>query len=245
MEEQEEEVTATMKPEQETDPVDQEDAEDTILTDDSTQPEEAADDIPAPEQVEAPPADQEAADVHQPPVPQEIQGPSSSTTTTTPTLLSIVRAFFEGDDIRYQLQSKEESEIFTTYLTGKAGTYKTTVEVRESQNRVLVYTECPVRCPAHRHSLAAEYLMRANFSLALGNFEVDFRDGEVRYRQGVDVEGSVLSVAMVRQLIMIPASTMDRFFPGLMDVIYGARPPIEAYTEMRSPPAVNPAGQLQ
>jgi hypothetical protein len=231
------EEVASMKPGQDTDSVTQEDADETILTDDTTQPEEAADTVGilAPLEVEAQP--DEDADVNLP-VPQEING-------STPTLLSIVRAFFDGDNIRYQLHSKEDSELFTTYLTGKAGTYKIYVEVKEAQSRVIVYTESPVKCPAHRLSLAAEYLMRVNFSLILGNFEIDWRDGEVRYRQGVDMEGSVLSVGMVRQLVMIPSSTMDRFFPGLMDVIYGGRPPIEAYNEARNPPTDKPAGQLQ
>ena len=92
-----------------------------------------------------------------------------------------------------------------------------------------------------RRSIASGFLMRCNYSLALGNIEMDFRDGEVRYRNGIDVEGGVMSLEMVRQLVMVPAATMDRFFGGLMQVVYGSTLPEEAYEECRTPPGNVPA----
>ena len=35
----------------------------------------------------------------------------------------------------------------------------------------------------------AEFLTRANYGLRIGNFEMDFEDGEVRYKSSVDFEG--------------------------------------------------------
>ena len=70
--------------------------------------------------------------------------------------------------------------------------------------------------------------------MALGSFEVDFRDGEVRYRCAIDVEGSALSLPMIRTNIMVSAATTDRFFPGLMAVVFAHKAPQLAYDDCRA-----------
>ena len=166
---------------------------------------------------------------------------TSRNSTTTNCLMDKVRSFLDTEGITYQSHPvREHSAVVSMNLTGKSGSYRTFVEAREGQKRVLVYVECPVKVPGMRRSLAAEFLMRVNYSLALGNFELDFRDGEVRYRNAIDVDGGVLSLEMIRQLIMVPAATMDRFFGGLMQVVYGTTLPAEAFEECRHNTPGNP-----
>lgn len=170
---------------------------------------------------------------------------TTTTTTTTNPLMDKVRSFLDTEGITYQAHPvREESAVVSMNLTGKSGSYRTFVEAREGQKRVLVYVECPVKVPGMRRSLAAEFLMRVNYSLALGNFELDFRDGEVRYRNAIDVDGGVLSLEMIRQLIMVPAATMDRFFGALMQVVYGTTLPAEAFEECRHNTPGNPNAQV-
>ena len=173
---------------------------------------------------------------------------ATDVSSTTP-LMDKVREFLDNESITYQAHPpREESAVVSMNLTGKNGSYRTFVEARQGQKRVLVYVESPVKVPVMRRGVAAEFLMRVNYSLALGNFELDFRDGEVRYRNGIDVDGGVLSLEMIRQLIMVPASTMDRFFGGMMQVIYGTTLPAEAYEECRNTTpgqAPTPSGSSQ
>ena len=151
----------------------------------------------------------------------------------------------DGEGRTYQSHDKiQEATVLTMYLTGKTASFKTYLEVREGQKRVFVYVESPIKVPETKRSVVAEFLMRCNYSLALGNLEVDFRDGEVRFRNGIDVEGGVLSKDMVQQLVMISAATMDRFFGGLMQVVYGSLVPLEAFEECCNPP-VKPIGNFQ
>lgn len=165
---------------------------------------------------------------------------SGGSSSNTP-LMDPVRGFLDSEGITYQAHApSNESAVVSMNLTGKSGNFRTFVEVRQGQKRVLVYVESPVKVPGMRRSLAAEFLMRVNYSLALGGFELDFRDGEVRYRNGIDVDGGVLSNEMIRQLIMVPAATMDRFFGGLMQVVYGTTMPAEAFEECRNNIPGNP-----
>ena len=76
--------------------------------------------------------------------------------------------------------------------------------------------------------LAAEYLTRANYGLSIGNFEMDFEDGEVRYKTSIDVEGGELTQGMIKNLVYSNCATTDRYLHGLMKVVYGNADPASA-----------------
>lgn len=52
--------------------------------------------------------------------------------------------------------------------------------------------------PEDRRLALAEFLTRANYGLFIGNFEMDWQDGEVRYKTSIDVAGDRLSTALVQ-----------------------------------------------
>ncbi len=47
----------------------------------------------------------------------------------------------------------------------------------------------------------AEFITRANFGIVIGNFEIDFSDGEIRYKTSIDVEGDRPSFALIKRLV--------------------------------------------
>ena len=59
--------------------------------------------------------------------------------------------------------------------------------------------------------------------MRIGNFELDFHDGEIRYKATLDYEGVGLEPIMIRNVIYPAAQTMDRYFPGLIAVVAGPR----------------------
>jgi len=113
---------------------------------------------------------------------------------------------------------------------------------RRSQGRApavrFLYSICPIRAPEDKRPAVAEFLTRANYGLLIGNFEMDFEDGEIRYKTSIDVEGDRLSPALLRQLTYANVVTMDRYLPGIMSVIYGNVTPVEAIAQIeRQEPA--------
>ena len=71
----------------------------------------------------------------------------------------------------------------------------------------------------------AEFITRANYGMIIGNFELDFSDGEVRYKTSIDVEGAELVPAVIRQLVYANVLTMDRYLKGIMAVAFGGVDP--------------------
>jgi hypothetical protein len=156
-------------------------------------------------------------------------------------MVSIVTSSLEACDVTYtELPRRDDDNnnntttIISLSLTGNNSSFRTYLEIKESQDRLIVYIDTPVKIAKNQRAAVAEFLMRVNYNLVIGNFEIDFRDGEVRFRAAVDVEGSALSKEMVKTLVFVSASTADRFFPGIMSVCFGGKLPEDAYDELRN-----------
>jgi hypothetical protein len=74
----------------------------------------------------------------------------------------------------------------------------------------------------------AEYLTRANYGLYIGNFEMDYTDGEIRYKSSIDVENTELVPAVIHNVVYPSVYMMDCYLPGIMEVIYANAVPAEA-----------------
>jgi len=100
--------------------------------------------------------------------------------------------------------------------------------VSDQWNMLRVYTVLPVSAPANKLTDVAEYLHRANYGLVLGNFELDFRDGEVRYKISADFQDNEIKLDHVNEMIQCALSTSDRYLPGVGAVIFAGQAPAAA-----------------
>ena len=91
-----------------------------------------------------------------------------------------------------------------------------------------VHSLVPERGPADRFPEICEYITRANFGLAIGNFELDMHDGEIRYKTSIDVEGATITPAMVKQIVHANVIVTGLYLPGLLAVIRGELSATEA-----------------
>jgi hypothetical protein len=144
-------------------------------------------------------------------------------------LLSNVKAFFKEFDWKYKEVPGETA--LRTGFKGKSGSWNCLARTHEDKDIFLFYSILEYNVPEDRRPAAAEYITRANYGLRLGNFEMDFDDGEVRYKTSIDVEGGTLAVAMVKNMVLTNALTVDKYLAGLNEVVFGKAAPKEAITE--------------
>jgi hypothetical protein len=90
------------------------------------------------------------------------------------------------------------------------------------------YSVLDTNVPPDKRSAVAEFLTRANYGVYIGNFEMDYSDGEVRYKTSITVKGDRLTPALVKNLVYINVIMMDEYFPGIMSVIYAGVSPADA-----------------
>jgi hypothetical protein len=141
-------------------------------------------------------------------------------------ILDTTIVFFQQD--AWSFTQLEDQPILRLGFQGESGQWTCYAQAREEQAQFLFYSLCPVKAPEDKRMAVAEFLTRANYGMFIGNFELDYSDGEIRYRTSIDVEGSQLTPALVRPLVYANVLMMDRYLPGIMSVIYGNVSPAEA-----------------
>jgi hypothetical protein len=121
---------------------------------------------------------------------------------------------------------------YSMSYSGKNGDLRCYAIIRVDLEEFLFYAVAPVKVPEKVHLAMSEYLTRANYGLRIGNFELDYSDGEVRYKSSLDFEGQILTQQLIRNAIYPAVHTMDRYLTGLLRVSYGGATPIEAIEEV-------------
>jgi hypothetical protein len=68
-----------------------------------------------------------------------------------------------------------------------------------------------------------------NFGFTIGGFDIDYDDGEVRYKAGLAIPSTGLTAEMVKPLIMSGVENADsHFFSTFREVMSGEKTPAQA-----------------
>jgi hypothetical protein len=149
----------------------------------------------------------------------------------------------------WQFNRSEANNWVSLNFTGENGSWLSWFQDRGSV--LVAYASCPVKAPTNRLKAVSEFVARANFDLGVGNFEMSFDTGAIRYKSGVHVRDEHLSKAMAASLFYITNATMDDYFPGIMAVIYGDTAPdvaiarVEEAIELRRKPSSDGAASVE
>ena len=138
--------------------------------------------------------------------------------------------FFEEDG--WAFNQLGEPPLLQLPFRGENGTWTCLAQSRDDVGQFVFYSLCPVDAPEEQRAAVAEFLTRANYGLILGNFELDYEDGEIRYKTSIDVADDRLSPELIRNLVYTNVLVMDRYLPGIMKVIYGQVPAADAIQEV-------------
>ncbi len=127
-------------------------------------------------------------------------------------------------------QQLNDRPIYRMGFAGKNGQSVCFAQILDDLEQFVFYAVAPVNVPKASRQAVAEFIARANYGLRIGNFELDFSDGEVRYKSSLDFEGVALTPELIKNAIYPAVQTMDCYLPGLISVIEG-KTPVEAFFE--------------
>ncbi len=147
-------------------------------------------------------------------------------------IFDAVLRFFEDD--RWDVARLDGEPVLSMNVAGKNGQWRCVAKSREEQKQFVFYSVCGTSAPEHRRQAVAEFVTRANFGMVIGNFELDFDDGEIRYKTSIDVEGVSLAPALIKNLVYANVLMMDRYLPAITQVIEGTASPRAAVASVES-----------
>lgn len=106
------------------------------------------------------------------------------------------------------------------------GAFSVEAELSCSLNTVLIvtqlqtdgfvtYASLPVEAPARCRDAIGEYLHRANYGLACGNFEMNYDDGEIHFKVFVGCADENPSRQQIADSFIIPLAVIDHYGDGI------------------------------
>ncbi len=117
---------------------------------------------------------------------------------------------------------------------GKHGIFPSLLQVHPEHRLVTFHSVVQDRVPAEKRLAMAEFIARANYGLLVGNFELDFSDGEIRYKVSVHLADAELTAEMLNSLLQINFNTVDRYLPGLKSLLWNDMTPEDAVALVES-----------
>ena len=116
---------------------------------------------------------------------------------------------YEEDDKHFHLRMKLESFEFCN------------VYIQTTRELIITYAVLPIHVPEMQRDAVCRYLARANYNLLLGNFEMDLRDGEVRYKTTLYVRERIPTQIELELHVDLSFHMLDRYAQGLLGILFG------------------------
>lgn len=133
-----------------------------------------------------------------------------------------IREFLEKDDWHFSFDSDKGVFRFGVSVGNK---------LKNVSCRILVHDDCytvyavsPIGPDEDNKKMMnnmSEFICRANFGLRNGNFEMDFRDGEIRFKTFVNCGNDIKPASeIIKESIYTPVAMFDKYGSGITDIIF-------------------------
>lgn len=158
--------------------------------------------------------------------------------TYSKSIANAINNFLTEDEWNFSFDEQRGLFKFGLCLKGKIKKISYVVDVKEDE--YIVYAISPLGVDDDDEKMMAsmaEFICRANYGLKNGNFELDMRDGEIRFKSFVDCEGITPTLEMVKNRIHCPAAMFDRYGVGIVDIIFGNTTAKDAIAKCEKTPA--------
>lgn len=137
-----------------------------------------------------------------------------------------MRAYFISKT--WPFQQHQDFPLLRFQYTGENGEWYCFARVFEGINQFVFLSTLEEKIPGAKRKDFAEFITRANFGLNIGNFELDFEDGEIRYKTSIDVSYDHLSNGLIEPIVEANLSVMDDYLPGILALLTDTISPKEA-----------------
>ena len=136
-----------------------------------------------------------------------------------------VEAYLNSQKWRYNYDGNEGLFTFTMDIGTRMQRVDVRVFIRETGITAFGYPT--VKADPTNLQIVNEYITRANYGLVQGNFEMDYNDGEVRYKSYLHCGDDIPSVGTVEYVIDMSFFMWKRYGDGLLAVIFGGGSPLD------------------
>ena len=135
-------------------------------------------------------------------------------------IVDAVRNWLDDDDWHYEYDAEHHLLKMGISLQSRIKSGRIFIDVKN--DCYMVYLISPINGDKDNIAELAKYLTMANYGLMNGNFELNVREGEIRYKTFVNCDGlESLSSAVIQDSIYVGCIMMDRYGNGIAALALG------------------------
>lgn len=134
-------------------------------------------------------------------------------------VIELFKVFLET--IQWEYEYDENRKAFITGVNIDNFGY-VHIHILIYEREYVIYTIYEKNSEKEYFNKVSEYLHRANYGLQNGNFEMDYRDGEVRYKVYIIFEDVDISIRMIKKSILIGMAMFIKYGEGLLRMMSGS-----------------------
>lgn len=142
--------------------------------------------------------------------------------------ISTLRDILDENKFHYNFDEKQNTFSLSFSLNkSKLSSVRVLVRVVPSKTepdfcfRIVSYGMIGIKADEDSISEMSEFLHRANYGMIFGCFELDFDDGEIRFRVNFNCSEGLPGSETLEDLWDMPAMMMDRYGNGILAVTMG------------------------
>ncbi|HWT76639.1 MAG TPA: hypothetical protein VN258_18220 [Mobilitalea sp.] len=147
-------------------------------------------------------------------------------------IINAITQFLTEEDWNYTFDDKKN--IFKTGISIGGKIKDILIYILIEENVFMAHAKLQIYADDDNKQAVSEFITRANFGLKNGNFEMDYSDGEIRYKVFVNCNSFIPSQELIKESILTPAVMFDSYGSGLLAVMFGVKTPAEAIEEVES-----------
>jgi hypothetical protein len=117
----------------------------------------------------------------------------------------------------WNLEQVHDQQIWSTNLAGEHGSYLCYLQVESDRGQVVFYGIVPALADELARVQTAVAMAGVNYGLAVGKFELDLTDGEMRFSTGIDVSGTTLDPIVFARMADHAIEMLDAYTPVLRE----------------------------
>ena len=134
-------------------------------------------------------------------------------------MIESIKDLFSENEWKYSFHEKDKVFVSGVNMGNVIGNVRMLVFMEETA--YTVYMILNSKAEEKNYSAVSEFLHRANYGLKDGNFEIDYSDGEIRYKTFVNFANTSMSKDVVEESMFIGAVMIEKYGKGLLKVMLG------------------------
>ena len=137
-----------------------------------------------------------------------------------------LKEFFDSG---WLMSTNDEEEFLRLIYTSTKGlTWSCYAQAADEDRVFIFYSVWPENVDEAMRPAMADLLTRINYGIKIGNFEMDFNDGEIRYKSSVFVEDGIWRDELIRPNVFMNIGMFSQYAPALQALQAGTCGPEEA-----------------